>query len=156
VPIALARWRAATAGRRERLLLVACVLLVANAVVSFGYTKDVIMSTGGVCFALAVYAATAMRLAAGARPASRALGAAVMLGLALWTVRAAALPLRLEMQAARVRQEWQDVDGWLERQHIAVVTPEARALVSRLRRSALRARPRPVEWTGWRSWLDLN
>jgi hypothetical protein len=67
-----------------------------------------------------------------------------------------ALPVRLEMQAARVRQEWQDVEGWLERQHIAVATPEARALVTRLRRSALRTRPKTIEWTGWRSMLDLN
>ena len=74
-------------------------------------------------------------------PASRAARAAVAIALALWTVRAAALPVRLEMQAARVRQEWQDVEGWLERQHIAVATPEARALVTRLRRSALRTRP---------------
>jgi hypothetical protein len=154
-PVAWARWRAAKADWHVRLLLVALAVLGANAVVSFGYTKDVIMSTGGVCFALAVYAATAILLT-GPRPAGRRVYAAVALGLALWTVRVAALPLRLEMQAGRVRQEWRDVDGWLERQHIAVATPEARALVTRLRRSALRARPRSVEWTGWRSWLDLN
>jgi len=74
----------------------------------------------------------------------------------LWPLRAAALPIRLEMQAARVQDEWRDVDGWLERQHIAVAGPEARALVNRLRRSALRAHPRPIEWSGWRSVLDLN
>jgi hypothetical protein len=154
-PVAWGRWRAAKADWHVRLLLVAMAVLGANAVVSFGYTKDVIMSTGGVCFALAVYAATAILLT-GPRPAARTVYAAVALGLALWTVRVAALPLRLEMQAGRVRQEWRDVDGWLERQHIAAATPEARALVTRLRRSALRTRPRPVEWTGWRVLLDLN
>jgi hypothetical protein len=156
VPGALARWRNGTAGRNDRLLLVAVALLVANAVVSFGYTKDVIMSTGGVCFALAAYAATATLLSTAARPASRAVYAMVAVGLVLWTARAAALPLRLEMQAARVRQEWQDVDAWLVRQHIAVASPQAHALVNRLRRAALRTRPRPVEWAGWRSILDLN
>jgi len=154
-PTAWARWRAAMADWHGRLLLVSLAVLGANAVVSFGYTKDVIMSTGGVCFALAVYAATAILLT-GPRPAARTVSAAVALGLVLWTVRVAALPLRLEMQAGRVRQEWRDVDGWLERQHIAVTTPEARALVMRLRRSALRAHPSSVEWSGWRSWLDLN
>ena len=146
----------ATTGARDRLLLACGAVLAANAVVSFGYTKDVIMSTGGVCFALAVYAAAASALEAHSRPASRLARAAVAIALVLWTVRAVALPVRLEMQAARVRQEWQDVEGWLERQHIAVATPEARALVTRLRRSALRSRPKTIEWTGWRSILDLN
>ena len=111
------------------------------------------MSTGGVCFALAVYAAAAGALEAHSRPASRLARAAVAIALVLWGVRAVALPVRLEMQAARVRQEWQDVEGWLERQHIAVATPEARALVTRLRRSALRTRPRPhalLEAPRWR------
>jgi len=156
IPIAVSRWRAARAGRHERLLLVAMTILAANAVVSFGYTKDVIMSTGGVCFALAAYAATALWLDGTTRRVSRTMQVAVALGLALWAVRATALPLRLELQAARVQEEWRDVDGWLERQHVAAVSPEARALVVRLRRSALRARPRAVTWTGWRSLLDLN
>ena len=81
---------------------------------------------------------------------------AVGLALVLWSVRAAALPLRLEMQAARVQADWRDIDGWLERQHIVASAPDARALVNRLRRSALRARPRQIEWSGWRSVLDLN
>jgi hypothetical protein len=151
---AVGRWRAGSAGGHDRLLLVAVTVLAANAVVSFAYTKDVIMSTGGACFAFGVYAAAALLLSR--RPASRAVYAAVALGLVLWPLRAAALPIRLEMQAARVQNEWRDVDGWLERQHVVVAGPEARALVNRLRRSALRARPRPVEWTGWKSLLDLN
>jgi hypothetical protein len=114
------------------------------------------MSTGGVCFALAVYAAVAILFAGGTPRLARTVSAAVAVALVLWTVRAAALPLRLEMQAGRVRQEWRDVDGWLERQQIAAVTPDARALVVRLRRHALLTRPRTVEWTGWRSLLDLN
>jgi hypothetical protein len=154
-PLAFARWRAAAAGRQERLMLIAIGVLTANAAVSFGYTKDVIMSTGGIAFALAVYAAT-VTLLTRAHPAPRTVYAVVGLGIALWSLRAVALPMRLEMQAARVRHEWRDVDGWLERQQIAVATPEARALVTRLRRSALRTHPRPIEWTGWRSLLDLN
>jgi len=156
LPGALARWRSGAAGRHERLLLVAVAVLVANAVVSFAYTKDIIMSAGGACFALAVYSATALRLTGGTRPPSRMVTIAVGLALVLWSVRAAALPVRLEMQAARVQADWRDVDGWLERQQIAASAPDARALVNRLRRSALRARPRHIEWSGWRSVLDLN
>lgn len=150
------RWRAGRAEPRHRLLLASLAVLAANAVVSFAYTKDVIMSAGGVCFALAVYTAASAALQVRGRAAAPAARAAVAIALALWTVRAAALPVRLEMQAARVRQEWQDVEGWLARQQIAAVTPEARALVTRLRRSALRTRPHAIEWTGWRSILDLN
>ena len=156
LPAAVARWRAGSAGHHERLLLVAVTVLLANAAVSFAYTKDVIMSAGGACFALGVYAAAAMVLAGQRRPASRAVYAAVALGVALWAVRATALPIRLEMQAARVQDEWRDIDGWLERQHIDASAPDARALVNRLRRAALRARPRPIEWSGWRTILDLN
>ena len=90
------------------------------------------------------------------RPPSRAVYGAVALGVALWTVRATALPIRLEMQAVRVQDEWRDVNGWLERQHIDASAPDARALVNRLRRSALRARPRSIEWSGWTTMLDLN
>jgi hypothetical protein len=166
-PIAVARWRGGSAGWHERLLLVALAVLAANAVVSFAYTKDVVMSTGGVCFALAAYAAASILFGLApsgggairtrplaARPAVAS--ALVAVGLTLWTVRVVALPHRLEMQAGRVQQEWRDVHGWLERQHIPATTPDARALVARLRRSALRARPHSVEWTGWRSILDLN
>ena len=153
---AVRRWRSGAAGPRDRLLLASCAVLVANAVVSFGYTKDVIMSAGGVCFALAVYAAAAAALEARGGAALRVARGAVTVALVLWAVRAAALPLRLELQAGRVRQEWRDVNGWLERQHIAATTPDARALITRLRRSALQSRPKTIEWTGWRSVLDLN
>lgn len=154
-PAALARWRAGAAGHHERLLLVAVTVLLANAAISFAYTKDVIMSAGGACFALGVYAAAAIVLEHRRTP-SRAVYAAVALGVALWAVRAAALPVRLEMQAVRVQDEWRDIDGWLERQHIDASAPDARALVNRLRRNALRARPRSIEWSGWRTVLDLN
>jgi hypothetical protein len=155
IPAAVTRWSAGAAGHHERLLLVAVTVLLANAAVSFAYTKDVIMSAGGACFALGVYAAAAMLLEHRRTP-SRAVYAAVALGLALWSVRAVALPIRLEMQALRVQDEWRDIDGWLDRQHIDASAPEARALVNRLRRNALRARPRPIEWSGWKTLLDLN
>jgi hypothetical protein len=156
VPAAAGRWRSGTAGRNDRLLLVAMTVLVANAVVSFAYTKDVIMSAGGACFALAVYAAGAMWLSSERRQPSRTPVVVVGLAIALWSLRAVALPVRLEMQAGLVQAQWRDIDGWLERQHIDASAPDARALVARLRRSALRARPRAIEWTGALSVLDLN
>jgi hypothetical protein len=156
----LTRWRRGGLGPRDRLLITALVLVPANAVVGFGYTKDVIMSTGGVCFALAAYAAAAMLLAeppASARGRARMLAAAGMIVLVvLWGIRAVALPYRLEQQAAVVQTEWAGVYPWLERQRIPAESPEARALVDRLQRRASRARPRPAPWAGWRVILDLN
>src|SRR5204863_28016 len=62
IPGAVGRWRAGSAGGHDRLLFVAVTVLLANAVISFAYTKDVIMSAGGTCFALGVYAAAALLL----------------------------------------------------------------------------------------------
>lgn len=155
--LSLGRWRAGQAQARERLVLIGLAVLAANALVSFSYTKDVIMSTGGVCFALATYAATAMLLAETSQGRRRRWAyAAVALGLCLWTVRAVALPHRLSMQIGVVRAEWLDVYPWLERQQIHLTSPEAHALVERLRGHALRADPPTFEWTGWRRILDLN
>lgn len=152
----IARWWRGELGSRDRLLLLAIAVVGANAVVGFPYTKDVIMSAGGVCFALAVHAATSMLLAeARGRARSIALGGTFVL-LGLWGLRATALPYRLEQQAAVVQTEWANVYPWLESQKIELTSPEARALVARLRARALAASPRPVPWTGWRQLLDLN
>jgi hypothetical protein len=153
---ALAHWRRGTLEPRHRLLLVCLAVIGANAAVAFGYTKDVIMSSGGVCFALAAYAAVSLALARAPGAGRQAATMAVAAMLVLWSVRAAAVPYRLELQAAVVQNDWANVYPWLESQRIPVATPEARALVDRLRRRALRARPRPATWDGWRRILDLN
>lgn len=89
------------------------------------------------------------------RARSIALGGTFVL-LGLWGLRATALPYRLEQQAAVVQTEWTNVYPWLESQKIELTSPEARALVARLRARALAASPRPAPWTGWRQLLDLN
>jgi len=151
------RWLAGVAQPRQQIILVCLVVLVANAVVSFPYSKDVIMSTGGVFFALAIYAGTALLLAdAGQRATRRLVPAFVALTLCLWMPRAGALPYRLKNQAANAQTQWLEVYPWLERQQIHLTSPDARELVQRLRAYALRGRRPGVEWSGWRRVLDLN
>jgi hypothetical protein len=139
---AFGRWRSRRAGDRERVALVAVAVFGANAVLSFPYAKDVIMSVGGACLALlaglAVHEMLDRRLEG--RPARRAAGM-VLVGTiaALWAVRAVALPHLLAEQAFRTRNEWVGVYEWLENQRIELRSDDARALVEQLRRDALAA-----------------
>jgi hypothetical protein len=154
------------AGRRDaklddngRLVLVALTVLLANAGVSYGYTKSVIMSAGGVLFAIAVYVATREVLTEMERVGTRARVIAFVLVVVLgvgWTLRAAALPYRLRQQAFVVRSQWNDVYQWLDTQRVQLRTAEAQDLARQLREEALRTEPSPVDWTGWRVVLDLN
>lgn len=157
------RWRAGEAQYRERIMLTSAAVLLANGLVSFAYLKDVVMSTGGVFFALATHAGTTVILAQPANRAKRWLAAgAVAIAVACWSMRAVALPYRLEMQASRVQAEWSEVsaypwlDDWRERNGIETDWIEAHALVLRLRGYALGSEPHNVNWTGWRRFLDLN
>jgi hypothetical protein len=141
VAVAVGRWRRGTAGEAERLALVAAAVLIANAVLSYSYTKDVIMSVGGVCLALlaglALHELLARRAAAPDGPrrtAALVFVAAISVG---WVIRAAALPQLLAEQAFRTRNEWVTVHEWLDNQRIALESEDARTLVERLQRDAL-------------------
>jgi hypothetical protein len=145
----------------DRVTLVALALLSANAVLSFSYTKDVIMSLGGVCFAL--MAGIAMQeaigrtqLIAGRR---RLLAHTALAALSLgWAVRATALPYLLWEQAFRTRNDWSMVYQWLDDQEIKVETDEARRLVERLRHDALTMPiPHPnMQRPFYARYFDLN
>jgi hypothetical protein len=153
------RHRSSELDHYDRLVLVATAVLLANAAVSYGYTKSVIMSVGGVFFAVAVYVAARELLSRlpGFTAGARALTVAVLLFLAIgWTLRAVALPYRLRQQAFVVRNQWNGAYTWLDAQRIQLTTPEAEALARQLRQDALRTEVAPVEWTGWRLLLDLN
>ena len=136
---AIRRWRARRTSYADRVAGVACAVLVANAVMSYGYTKDVIMSPGGVCFALVVYAAVRSLAEPAVAPVAGRIMAAVLVSCvaAGWAVRAAALPVLLTEWAFKTRNDWATVYPWLEGQRIAVTLPEERALVETLRRAAL-------------------
>jgi hypothetical protein len=143
VVYATRRWRDWRRRRFEwpdQIVLVTVAVIGANALISFGYTKDEIMSVAGIFYALAAYVAArdlvhwvpfrSRRL--------RAVLALVILVVALgWALRSAGLHYHMRRMAFRVRNDWVDVEQWLEVQHASPSTPAGTRLVTYLREDAL-------------------
>jgi len=137
---AVRRWWAGQSLHGDRVAFVSLGILTASAVLSFGYTKNVMMSAGGVFFALLVYEAV-VDLSSGferMRWAPRVLGLAVVMALSVsWSVRAAGLPVLLREAAFETRNDWATVYQWLEDQGLGPRIPRAAPLVEQLRTEAL-------------------
>ncbi|HEY1303457.1 MAG TPA: hypothetical protein VGF24_07920 [Vicinamibacterales bacterium] len=151
------RIRARTLADDDRLVLLLLIVLVANAFISFSYTKNVIMSPAGVFLPGAVYvSARAWLLAAAPRRAALAVALVTILSCG-WAFRAAGTYYNLRSTAAEKRAEWVLVDAWLERQHIALAGDQARALRDGLRRDALWTYPTPFQPSvTWLRWFDID
>lgn len=151
------RIRAMTLMHEDRLVLLFLIVLVANACISFPYTKNVIMSPAGVFLAGAVYvSARAWLLAAAPHRAALAVALVTLLSCG-WAFRAAGTCYNLRKTAADQRAEWVLVDAWLERQHIALAGDEGRALRDALRRDALWTHPTPFQPSAtWMRWFDID
>ena len=142
---AAARWRVWRTRRFERddqILLIFAAVTAANAAICYAYTKDEIMSTAGVFYALAVFAAARaaiVRFAQIPRGAlvSAAFAALLLVSSASWAIRATGLHYHLYYSAYYLRNEWVDVDQWLREQRVEVKTPEAARLVENLRVAAV-------------------
>ena len=151
---AIRRWQLDGA---DRLVIVFAGVLLANAVISFPYTKNVIMSPAGVFLGLAVYAASRAWLQA---MPQRSAAITIVLFAVLtcgWAFRVAGIHYNLRRSAAEQRAEWVTVDSWLDRQHIALRNADARALHDALRRDALVNHPTPFQpSTRWRNWFDID
>ncbi len=139
-------WRASQIDDPDRICVVSVAVLVANAAMSYGYTKDEIMSPGGVFYALAAF--VAMReLVAGIGRQPRARWRTAVCGLALaaaatgWAVRTVGLHYQMQTMAFAVRNEWVYVDDWLARQRVAPATAEGTQIVNTLRNDALARAP---------------
>ena len=145
----LPAWRAWQFTRDDRLVLLFLVLLPANAVISFPYTKDVIMSPAGVFMALAAWVAARHVLvpAAGFHGRSVTLAACLLLSIA-WSARLLSLHVELRVAQHKVREEWAYVDDWIALQRLDVSAPGARALQETLRNDALERR-RPAGELAW-------
>ncbi len=141
----------------DRLGFVAFAVVVGNAVLSFAYTKDVIMSAGGTFFAVLVYLAVRDLLQRWHTVSGRPLALVLCAVLAVtWAVRATALPHLLRKDALGVKNDWATVYDWLHEQHIDLVDEDARLLVWHLRRQAL-STPVPVAPGGaLREFLDVD
>lgn len=140
----------------DRIVGVFVAVLAANAVVSFPYTKSVIMSPAGVFLSLAVFAAARQWI--GRAPSRVAVTAVLFTCLTCgWAYRVAGNHYNLRYTAAEERAVWVGVDEWLNQQHIILATPEARALRDTLRADALRVHPTPYQpGSAWMRWFDID
>jgi hypothetical protein len=141
----------------DRLVIVFAMVLLANGVISFPYTKNVIMSPAGVFLGLAVYSAARAWLDA-QQPRHMALTIALFAVLTCgWAFRVAGTHYTLRWSAAEQRAEWVTVDRWLDRQRIVLRTADARALRDTLRHDALVNHPTPCQPSSrWTRWFDID
>jgi hypothetical protein len=103
----VARWR--ELDDTARFILVFVAVLAANAVLSFAYTKDEIVSTAGAFYALAAFGAMreALLAAGGMRRAARRAFALLLCILSVgWTIRGAGVHYVLRSQAVKHQTDW--------------------------------------------------
>jgi hypothetical protein len=136
--VAAAAFRQREASDGQRLIGIAAAVIVANAILSFAYTKDEVMSAAGVFYALAAYAG--MRAALAWRPAGA--GAIVVPALLCclacgWAIRAAGLHYVLRSQAIKHQVDWVELPRRWQRDGEWPHDPGQRALVLRLRHEAV-------------------
>lgn len=97
-----------------RLIAIFWVVLIANAAMSFAYTKDEIVSVAGVFYALAAFAAMRETLVRGAhvRVAAGVVGGILLCALATgWSIRAAGVHYVLRSQAIKHQIDWVELPG---------------------------------------------
>jgi hypothetical protein len=146
-------WWARRFERGDQLLIVFAAVLLVNSVISYAYTKDVILSPAGAFFgcALAVSVVGLLDSAATATARQRGLVALLLVALsATWGIRAVSAHLGLRRSAAAIRTEWAIVDEWLEREHLVPSTPLAAHVKRELREQAITRHPaRPALTASW-------
>jgi hypothetical protein len=138
------RWKTRRFEPADGIVLVFAAVLVANAAMCCVYTKDEIMSTAGVFYALAVYVATRECVSRFKVPGYRPLAAVVVVtllaaGSAAWGIRATGLYYAMYWKASKVRYEWAEVEVFLRAQQISLRTPAEVRLVEQLRTDAMKA-----------------
>ena len=111
-------WRAGQFEHRDQLVVVFLAVLAANAAICYAYTKDEIMSTAGVFYALAVFAAARAMLARFGAIHRQPLAGVVIAVLLLvasstWAIRATGLHYHMYYSGYYVRNEWATVEVWL-------------------------------------------
>lgn len=137
----LSGWRKWTFSRGHALVLVGFAVLVANAVMSYPYSRDASMSPAGVSYAIA--AAPAMAYIVSRLRTQRAIGraivlAALMLISAAWCLRTVALTYTLRTTGFVYRNDWVGAEDWLRDQGVLPTDERGLALVRMLRQEAIR------------------
>jgi len=124
-----------------RLLVISGVVLVANAVLSYAYSKADILSIAGAFYALAAFAGMRAALDRLER-LPRAGGVALILLVAVlaagWSVRAAGVHSVLRGYAFRAQNDWVHLPGEWRREDRWPTDPAAQRLILQLQRDAVR------------------
>jgi hypothetical protein len=140
-------WWARRFEHDDRLVLVFGMVLVANAVISYPYTKDVIMSPAGAFLAVAACAAARHRLSALPTRvpalAAAALAAAAVVVSSTWALRAVGLYASLRHAAVVERLDWAYIESDIAEGGVSLSNEAAESLMRKLRQEALVARPAP-------------
>jgi len=152
VRFAIARrrdWAARQFDHGDQLVLVCVAVALANATMCFSYVKDEVMSTAGVFYALAAFAAmrgalTEWAAVRGRAVVATALTVVLFAGSAAWTIRTTGSQYQMLRIGAVDRYEWAHVDEWLMQQHQTPTSIQGDQLVRDLRDQAMRTRPLSV------------
>jgi len=140
-------WLARRFEHDDRLVLLFGTVLAANAVISYPYTKEVILGPAGVFLAAAAAASTRQLLAElpASLPAVRAVALVAVIAIvtSAWSLRAIGLFGQLRDVAVRERIDWAYIELDVVDGAVHVSTPEAQALMETLRHDALIAHPAP-------------
>jgi hypothetical protein len=151
------QWRKRLFERADRIVLIFASVLVANAALSYAYTKDVVMSPAGVFYALAVTVAVRELISEGPRAAGVTVVIAMLIAAmsAAWAVRAVAVHVAVRQSGMAVREQWAYLDQWLDKQEKTASDPAALELQRQLQDDAIVRHPgRPALTGEWMTWLE--
>jgi hypothetical protein len=157
----VSHWRQGALEHEDRLLILFAAVLVANAAISYPYTKEVVMSPAGMFYAAAVFVAlrdVLLRIPLGSRvPAGLVAVPLLILSLG-WTLRTVTLVATMRETAFVNRSDWAVAEerhdqvrrGWRARH------PDAERVLRALREEVIRMPVPPLYQTPrWaKRWLD--
>jgi hypothetical protein len=151
-----AEWRERRFNRDDQLVIVFIAVALANAAISYAYTKDVILSPAGAFFAVAVTIAVRHLIDRAPRTIGRQTAAAGLL-LALsctWAFCAVGTHLMMRKWGNDVRNEWAYVDDWLVSQGLVSTSPFALEMKRQLQDDAIVRHPARTAIMGdWVEWF---
>jgi hypothetical protein len=127
-------------GDTARAIAIFATVLAVNALMSFAYTKDEIMSVAGVFYAIAAFAAVRELAATSVRLRFAAATATAVLMCVLataWSIRAAGVHFVLRSQAIKHQIDWVELPGRWHRDQRWPTDPAEERLILQLRADAI-------------------
>jgi hypothetical protein len=147
-----AAWRAWRLEREDCVAAMFWVVWLANGVICFAYTKDVVLSPAGFFYAAAVTIAATWLVRRASVGPTVGMACLLLVLSAGWTIRSVGLHAALADTALDVREQWAYVDDWIAQHHFPM-PPDVQALKQRLQDEALFDYATPSglrdEWTRW-------